>query len=75
MNCATLPFTQDIQMVSLVAAIVASIVFFEQVPERSIWCTPVKQEEEHIVHLSNKKLRKMPNRIVLVLGTYYCIQV
>jgi len=52
MNCATLPFTQDIQMVSLVAAIVASIVFFEQVPERSIWCTPVKQEEEHIVAVS-----------------------
>jgi CheY-like chemotaxis protein len=39
-------------MVSLVAAIVASIVFFEQVPERSIWCTPVKQEEEHIVAVS-----------------------
>lgn len=52
MNCATLPFTQDIQMVSLVAAIVASIVFLELFPERSIWCTPVKQEEEHIVAVS-----------------------
>jgi CheY-like chemotaxis protein len=42
-----LPSNHDIQIVTIVITVCASIIFFELFPEKSIWSTPAKQEEEH----------------------------
>jgi hypothetical protein len=48
-NRAKLDANYDIRIVSLIATITSVIVFFELVPERSVWSIPVKPEEEHML--------------------------
>ena len=37
------------RIVSLVVTITSVIVFFELIPERSVWSIPVKLEQEHML--------------------------
>ncbi|MGB7952678.1 MAG: hypothetical protein WCF23_01755 [Candidatus Nitrosopolaris sp.] len=37
------------RIVSLVLTIASVIVFFELIPERSVWSLPIKPEEEHML--------------------------
>jgi CheY-like chemotaxis protein len=48
-NRANLGANYGIRIVSLVATITSVIVFFELMPERSVWSIPVKPEEEHML--------------------------
>jgi two-component system, OmpR family, response regulator ChvI len=48
-NHANLGANYDIRIVSLVVTITSVIVFFELIPERSVWSIPVKLEQEHML--------------------------
>ena len=48
-NRAKLDANYGIRIVSLVVTITFVIVFFELIPERSVWSIPVKLQEEHML--------------------------
>ena len=48
-NHANLGANYGIRIVSLVVTITSVIVFFELMPERSVWSIPVKLEQEHML--------------------------
>src|SRR5438876_585047 len=48
-NRVKLDANYGIRIVSLVLTITFVIVFFELIPERSVWSIPVKPEEEHML--------------------------
>lgn len=48
-NRVSLGANYGIRVVSLVVTITFVIVFFELMPEKSVWSTPVRQEEEHVI--------------------------
>ena len=48
-NHANLGANYGMRIVSLVVTITSVIIFFELIPERSVWSIPVKPEEEHML--------------------------
>ena len=48
-NHANLGANYGMRIVSLVVAITSVIIFFELIPERSVWSIPVKLEQEHML--------------------------
>src|SRR6266566_312015 len=57
-NRANLGANYGIRIVSLVVTITSVIVFFELMPERSVWSIPIKPEEKHMLAVANAKTRK-----------------